>query len=65
MVQLILTEEEQELLVNLLENDLSDLRMEISDTDRWEYREMLKSRENLLRSIQKKLEQALPERSPL
>jgi hypothetical protein len=58
MVQLKITEEERELLMELLENDISDLRMEIADTDRREYREMLKNREALMKKIQQRLEQA-------
>ena len=58
MIQLTLTEEEQELLIQILENDKSDLRMEIAGTDRLEYRNMLKKREALMKDIQQKLEQA-------
>ena len=39
MIQLMITEEERELLMDILENEISDLRMEIADTDRREYRE--------------------------
>jgi hypothetical protein len=56
MIQLIITEEERELLIELLENDISDLRMEIADTDRREYRDMLKNREAQMKNIQQKLE---------
>ncbi len=59
MIQIVLTGEERELLVDLLENDISELRMEISDTHRREYRDMLKHRETLLKAIQQKLEQAV------
>jgi len=44
MIQLDLNDEEQQILVEVLENYISDLTMEISDTDRLEFREMLKSR---------------------
>jgi len=44
MLQLGLTDEEREVLVQLLEESLSDLRMEIADTDLYDYREMLKRR---------------------
>jgi hypothetical protein len=44
-------------LFDILENDIAELRMEISDTHRREYREMLKHREVLMKSIQQKLEQ--------
>jgi hypothetical protein len=57
MIQLTFTEEEREVLFDILENDIAELRMEISDTHRREYREMLKHRESLMKSIQQKLEQ--------
>jgi hypothetical protein len=56
MIQLMITEEEHELLEELLENDISDLRMEIANTHRQEYRNMLKNREILMKNIQQKLE---------
>lgn len=58
MVQIMISEEERELLADLLENELSDLRMEIADTDRRQYREMLRNRQALIRRIQQELEQA-------
>ena len=58
MIQLKITEEERELLIEILENDISDLRMEIADTDRREYRDMLKNREAMMKKIQQKLEQS-------
>jgi hypothetical protein len=57
MIQLTFTEEEREVLFDILETDIAELRMEISDTHRKEYREMLKHRESLMKSIQQKLEQ--------
>jgi hypothetical protein len=56
MIQLTFTEEEREVLFDILENDIAELRMEISDTHRKEYREMLKHRESLMKSIQQKLQ---------
>lgn len=44
MIHLDLNDKEQQILVEVLENYISDLGMEISDTDRLEFREMLKSR---------------------
>ena len=64
MIQILITDEERELLVDLLENDIAELRMEISDTHRKEYRDMLKHRESLLKSIQQKVEQAAAEKIP-
>lgn len=58
MILLKLTKEEHALLVELLESDISDLRMEIADTDRLEYREMLKNRKALMEKIQQELSQA-------
>lgn len=63
MIQLMLTEEERELLMDILENDKSDLRTEIAHTDQLGYRDMLKNREALMKSIQKKLEQAPSEKA--
>jgi hypothetical protein len=65
MIQLMITEEEQELLIELLENDISDLRMEIADTDRREYRDMLKNREVLMKNIQQKLKQIQAEKTAI
>ena len=44
MISLDLNSDEQQILVEVLENYISDLTMEISDTDRLEFREMLKSK---------------------
>lgn len=63
MIQLMLTEDERELLIEILESDKSDLRMEIADTDRLDYRTMLKNREGLMKAIQQKLEQTAGEKS--
>lgn len=48
MLQIDLDAEEREILRTILENDLSDLRMEIADTDRQEFREMLARRKAVL-----------------
>lgn len=42
MIQLDLTKEEKDILTEIMENGLSDLRMEITDTDSLDFREMLK-----------------------
>ena len=44
MIQLDLTKDEKAILAEILENDLSDLRMEITDTDSLDFREMLKNK---------------------
>ena len=51
MLRLTLTEPEAELLREVLEEWLADLRMEISATDSAAYRDGLKARETLLRGI--------------
>jgi hypothetical protein len=56
MLQLQLTEEEHQLLLELLEKEIDDLRGEIAKTDRHEYREMLKDRELLMKKLQKELD---------
>lgn len=56
MVQLTLTEEEATMLGGILASYLSDLRMEIADTEAMDFRQHLKQREVLL----KKLLQELP-----
>lgn len=44
MLELDLTDEELDILRQVLDDALSDLRMEISDTDSLDFREMLKRR---------------------
>lgn len=39
-----LTDEERRILLEVLESDRSDLRMEIANTDSMDFREMLKTR---------------------
>ncbi len=51
MLHIDLTEEERDLLENMLESCLSDLRAEVSDTARHDYKQMLKQREAILRKI--------------
>ena len=51
MVRLELTPTEAEVLRMVLESYLSDLRMEIADTDSMDYREGLKGRKVVLRRI--------------
>lgn len=46
-----LSSEEAYVLRDTLESYLSDLRMEIADTDRQEYREQLKHRKQILERI--------------
>ena len=51
MVQLILTAEEATLLSEILASYLSDLRMEIADTDAMDFRVSLKQREVFLKRL--------------
>ncbi len=51
MYHLDLDEQEKEILLNTLESYLSDLRYEIADTDRLEFREQLKTRKAVLEKI--------------
>ena len=58
MIQLDLTKEEKDILTDILENDLSDLRMEITDTDSLDFREMLKKQKEVLMKVLETLRQA-------
>lgn len=60
MVHLDLTADERELLANTLMTCISDLRTEIRDTDRREYKEDLKQREAVYKKLLAAL-QAAPE----
>jgi hypothetical protein len=51
MLQLSLNEEERLTLLYLLENCISDLRVEIHETERAEYKEMLRRRKKILRKL--------------
>jgi len=54
-ITLDLSRDEQEILIAILDNYLSDLRMEISHTDRLDFREQLKMRKRVLRKMLEKL----------
>ena len=51
MIQLDLNDQEREVLIEVLESYLSDLRMEIADTDRMDFRDMLKARKQVLLKV--------------
>jgi len=51
MTHLILTDDEREVLTDILETEISDLRMEIMGTDRLSYKEVLQNRERILKKI--------------
>ena len=57
MVQLVLTAEEAALLGEILTSYLSDLRMEIADTEAMDLRETLKQREVFLKRLLQTLSQ--------
>lgn len=48
MVSINITEDEAKVLHTVIDSYLSDLRMEIADTDRKDFREMLKHRKQVL-----------------
>jgi hypothetical protein len=51
MVTLKLSKEEQNILIKTLDGYLSELRMEISNTEKWEYKAGLKNDESVLNRI--------------
>ena len=55
MVQISLNIEEAEMIKDILSEYLSDLRMEIADTDRKNFREELKKKEVLLKDLLQQL----------
>jgi hypothetical protein len=55
-IEIELTPKELEIFKDVLENFISDLRMEITDTDKQDYRESLKTKKNLIVKIKQKLE---------
>ncbi len=60
MPALELTPAELQLLQDILETNLSDLRMEIVDTDRVDFKDMLKQRKRLMLQILEKLQRIEP-----
>ncbi len=51
MIQIELSNEESEILKEILEGYLSDLRMEIADTDKMDFREKLKKKEVFIKDL--------------
>ena len=51
MLQIVFTPEESGMLREILESYLSDLRMEIADTDQMEFREGLKAKKKLIAGV--------------
>jgi hypothetical protein len=60
MIQLELAPREVEILVEVLDSYLSDLRMEIADTDSMDFREMLKERKEVIHKVQDSLRTSTP-----
>ena len=58
MIQLDLNQKDTEVLADVLENYLSDLRMEISATDLQDYREGLKPRKDVLVKVLDELKES-------
>ncbi|HSF30670.1 MAG TPA: hypothetical protein VLK82_09410 [Candidatus Tectomicrobia bacterium] len=59
MVQIILTHEEAATLRNVLSSYVSDLRMEVANTDSRPFREHLKRDEAMLKKLLQQLDTAL------
>ena len=59
MPQLSLTDKEGETLTKALETYLSDLRMEIADTDAHDFREGLKQEETVITRLLERLRKGL------
>jgi hypothetical protein len=57
MVQIEITSEEAQMLLEILETYLSDLRMEIADTEQMDFREGLKRREVFLKELIQRLKE--------
>lgn len=58
MIQLNLTTDEMDLLSNLLDSCLQDLRVEIQATDNMGYKEMLKQRKGILLKLEASLKES-------
>lgn len=58
MLQLELNDKEQETLAEVLRSFLSELRTEVSHTDRQAYRERLRDQEQLIKQILSRVEVA-------
>jgi len=56
MIRVDLTEEERDILYNMLSNYVSDLRMEIADTDRKDYRDIIRQQKDILKKVMNALE---------
>ncbi len=61
MLRLDLTVEERDTLLRVLENVVSDLRMEIANTDALDYREMLRARKETVNRLLEALRAVEPD----
>jgi hypothetical protein len=52
-IELNLSEDEQNIIIDILENTISDLSMEITNTDKFDYREKLRLKRNALQKLLK------------
>lgn len=50
-IEITINDDDAKILVDILENDISELSGEISDTDRLEFRDTLKSKRMVLQRI--------------
>jgi hypothetical protein len=50
-MEITLDRDERQILRTILENELSDLRMEMADTDRKEFRDLLARRKAVLQKV--------------
>jgi hypothetical protein len=57
-MRLELSDEERELLADLLDEDLRDLKMEIADTDASAFKRRLRERERMLIGLLQKVQQS-------
>ena len=55
MVQLEITEDERQILLQVLESCISDLRVEIAGTDNINFKDMLKQRKEIMLNLQRAL----------
>jgi hypothetical protein len=65
MKTICLNVEEQQVMLDVLQCCLSDLRMEIAGTDNWDFKRRLRERKSVLMHLQEKLEAALSEVEPV
>ena len=63
MAQFNLTSEEIATLIQVLQSDRSELRMEIAGTDRMEFRDQLKHTKVLIQNVIDKLQQSIQDKA--